>query len=481
MPGQPILPGQSVVPGQVVPPVFVPPVPPNPSQSRAPGQFFSGLPITPVAAFEFHPSLMLREEYSDNFFLEANRRVENFRTTVGPGFTVLANTAKTQGTASARLDFAFDTTSEAGQQQNFFPQLSASVQHTPQPRLKLSLFETLTSGDNAGQLDRTGLRASERRQYYSNSLTAAADWQIDQIATRAFYGNTFTIGSSSSGASQNLDDYQTSHVFGLGASAPIGIYNTIRVGYELSLSQGSTDSVGNFFTASFARQLGAYAQAGVSTSYQMQTRDNSTIWNISLFTAYGLPTGFSVSGSVGYSRLSSDTGGDDHGFSTNTSIGYVFGRVYTSLSFFQDYRQTFTQGEDVGIVLTRTVSASIGAPITPATSANLSASYSENEPTGSGNSRFNDTSKFLTATAGITSTYFSAGLRYQRGRNQIVGPINDPTGQSRRGVEYGAYVNVPLTTWLLLMLDYNYLDRTDVSGIGDIKENRVSATLQATF
>jgi hypothetical protein len=460
--------------------VFVPPVPPGPSQSHAPGPFFSGLPITPVALFEFHPSLMLREEYSDNFFLEPGRGVSNFRTTIGPGFTALANTAKTQGAASARLDVAFDT-AEDTRRQNFFPNISASVQHTPEPRLRLSLIETLASGDDSSQSDRTGIRAAERRQYYTNSLTLAADWQIDQIATRAYYANSFSIGSSTSGASQNLDDRQVSHVLGLGASAPVGITNTVRVGYELSLSQGSTDSLGHFFTASFFRQLSLYSTAGISTSYSVQSRDNSTVWNVSLFTAYGLPTGFSVSGSLGYSRFTSDSGNDGSGVSTNTTISYVFGRVYTSLSVFQDYRQTFTTGEDVGIVLTRTVSATVSAPITAATSGSLTGSYSENEPTGSGNDRNNNTSKFLSGTASIGSLYFSAGVRVTHGENQLIGPINEPTGQARRTLTYGAFVNVPIATWLGLMLDYNYLKRTDISGRGDVKENRVSATLQATF
>jgi hypothetical protein len=72
-------------------PVFAPPVPPNPSQSLAPAPFFSGLPTTPTAAFEFHPSLMLREEYSDNFFLDNGHGRDNFRTTIDA--TLFANTA----------------------------------------------------------------------------------------------------------------------------------------------------------------------------------------------------------------------------------------------------------------------------------------------------------------------------------------------------------------------------------------------------
>ena len=354
------------------------------------------------------------------------------------------------------------------------------MQHTPEPRLKLSLIETLSSGDDASESDRTGIRAAERRQYYTNSLSLAADWQIDQIGTRAYYANSFSIGSSTSGASQNLEDQQISHIFGLGASAPVGISNTVRVGYELSLSQGSTDSVGHLFTASVARQLSLYSSAGISTSYSVQSHDNSSVWNISLFTAYGLPTGFSVSGSLGYSWFRSDSG-DDSGISTNTTISYVFGRIYTSLSVFQDYRQTFTTGEDFGTVLTRTVTASVGVPITAATTGSLTASYSENEPTGSGNDRNNETSKFLSGTASIGSTYFSAGVRVTHGENQLIGPINDPTGQARRTLTYGAFVNVPIATWLGLMLEYNYLKRTDISGPGDVKENRMSATLRASF
>jgi len=473
-PGAP--PGQ---PGQPGAPVFVPPVPPNPSQSHAPGPFVSGLPLTPVAAFEFHPTLLLREEYSDNFFLERHG-VENFRTVIGPGFTLLANTPKTQGSVNGRMDFTIDT-AEGARRQNFFPNMTASVLHTPQPLLRLALTDSLSSGDDASQSDRTGLRAAERRAYYSNSLSLSADWTIDLVAARAYYANSYTIGSSTSGRSQNLNDSQLTHTLGVGASAPIGASNTVRAGYELSLAQGTTDSTGHLFTASFSRQLSTYAQAGVSTSYQIQSHDNSTIWNVSLFTAYGLPGGLSISASLGYSRFTSDSGQDSGGISTSTTISYLFGRVLASVSAFQDYRQTFTQGEDVGVMLTRTFTGAVSAPITSATNGNITVSYSENEPTGSGNNRNDPTTTSLTGQASISSRYFTAGVRATRGENQLIGPINNPTGHAHREITYGAFVNVPITTWLSFMLDYNYIKRNDVDTSGDVKENRISGALQASF
>ena len=460
--------------------MFVPPVPPNPSQSHAPGPFFSGLPTTPIAAFEFHPSLLLREEYSDNFFLEPGGGPSNFRTTLGPGFTLFANTAKTQGTASGRLDFTFDTADQE-RQQKLFPNLTANIQHALTPRLKLTLLESLASGDDASQSDRTGLRAPERRQFYSNALTLSADWLIDLIATRAYYSNIVTIGSSTSGKSQNLSDSQVSNIFGVGASAPVGAFNTARVVYELSLSTGTTDSTGHLVTASFERQLNVYTTVGISTSYSIQSFDSSRIWNVSLFTAYGLPSGLSVSGSLGYSWFTSDSGGNDSGMSANTTISYLFGRVLASLGFFQDYRQTFTQGQDAGVVLTRTVTGAVSAPITAGTSATVSLSYSENEPTGSGNNRNFETTKFLSGSASISSIYFTAGVRASRGENQLLGPINNPTGQARDTITAGAFVSVPLSSWLYLLLDYNYLNQDEGQGLGRTKENRIAAGLQASF
>lgn len=467
-------------PGTPTAPVFVPPGIPNPSQSHAPSPFFSGLPAVPVAAFEFHPSLLLREEYSDNFFLEPGRGTENFRTTIGPGFSLFANTARTQGTVSGRLDIAFDT-ADSNQKQNFFPNLNANIQHELTPRLKLTLLDSLSSSDDASQLDRSGLRAPERRQFYSNTLTVSADWLIDQIATRAFYTNVATIGSTASGRSQNLSDNQMSHIIGLGASAPIAVDNTVRLNYELSVSSGTTDSVGHFISAQFDRRINPYTSAGISTSLSTQSFEDSRIYNVSLYTSYALPSGFSVSGSLGYSWFQSTSSRNDSGISANTTVSYLFGRVLASLSVFQDYRQTFTQGEDAGIVLSRTVTAAVSAPITAATSGSITLAYSENEPTGAGNNRNFEKTKFLFGSISFSSILFTAGVRGSRGENQLLGPINNPTGQARETITLGAFVSIPLGTWLSLQLDYNYLDRDDGQGLPRTKENRAGATLQASF
>src|SRR5262249_54455197 len=150
------------------------------------------------------------------------------------------------------------------------------------------------------QADQFGLRR-ERRTFTSNSFSISADWLIDIIQTQAYYRNSIFFS----------EEDTASHVLGANASTRGGALNTLRVGYELSFSQTTNvdreranelgtstsdrDSVGHLIHASFSRQIGLYGTGGVSTSYSFQTRNSSRVWNISLFSSYGLPTGLSMS------------------------------------------------------------------------------------------------------------------------------------------------------------------------------------------
>ena len=86
--------------------------------------------IAPGATFEYHSTLTLSEQYTDNFNLTTNAqgKQSNWRTTLSPGSTILINTAKTQGSLSASSGFSYDSTGGPSDF-NAFPSLSASIRH----------------------------------------------------------------------------------------------------------------------------------------------------------------------------------------------------------------------------------------------------------------------------------------------------------------------------------------------------------------
>ena len=120
---------------------------------------------------------------------------------------------------------------------------------------------------------------------------------------------------------------------------------------------------------------------------QFQTQDNTRIYNASLFGAYGLPSGLSLSASVGYSILDSDNQDTEGTVSANVTASYRFNRAFFSVGVFQDFRQTSQQGQNFGTVQTRSYFGSFLYQWTPFINTTLNVSYNENEPTGTGNDR----------------------------------------------------------------------------------------------
>ena len=89
----------------------------------------------------------------------------------------------------------------------------------------------------------------------------------------------------------------------------MGALNTLTGGYEFTYrdSDSDSDQIGNRFYGSLSRQIGTFTSVGVSSSFTwISDNTDSRIFNVSLFAAHGVPGGFSVSGSVGYSLFDSD-------------------------------------------------------------------------------------------------------------------------------------------------------------------------------
>lgn len=349
------------------------------------------------------------------------------------------NGALTKGIFTGNVGLAYDTV-DSSHKVHVFPTASLALRQTLNPRLSLTVTDAYTQSDEPSQADAFGLR-TERRTFQSNSFGLIADYLMDLIATEGYYrNNQFKSGGTDT----------TTHILGTNASSPIGALNTARVGYELSDSEttgtSSSHSIGNTFFGSLTRQIGHFSTVGLSGSYALQSQNDSRLWNTSLTTSYGLPTGLSLSGSVGYSHVSASNTKDSSGISTNSNLSYLFTRAVISLGAFQDFRQTSLEGQNFGIVKTRGYTGSFFYSFTPFISGTLQATYTQNSFTGSGNSQSTPSQSQLTASAGL---------------------------------------NWHLLRWLAMNAQYTYTLRNSgggsVTGSGDVKENRAQLSLQATF
>lgn len=491
-PGRPpITPGTP--PSTTLPP-WTPPLPPAPSQTNVPAPLpipvpgAPGLPGTPGyvgipnltlpgafaptvttlrgATLEFHPTARLSEEYSDNFFQTSSHAEDNFRSTLGPGFVILLNGARTFGSLSTTVDLIHDTAKNSGDDIKVFPSLNAAIRYLFTPRLSVTLTETFVRNDSPSVVDQFGLRRG-RQTYNTNTLGATVDWLLDRIATQAYYRNVLFFnesgsgsgtGNGSVGSNTNRSD-QITHILGLNASTRIAVDYLGRLGYEFSRtdsmngnsSSSDGDNTSHTVFASASRQFGLYTTGGLSTSAQFQTANNTRVYNASLFGAYGLPSGLSLSAAVGYSILDSDSRDTQGTVSANVTASYRFNRAFFSVGVFQDFRQTSQQGQNFGTVQTRSYFGSFLYQWTPFINTTLNATYSENEPTGTGNQQSNVSQSTLT---------------------------------------YGASLNWQVLRWLVASLRYTYTQQTGTNafgnnqgqfGGGDYSENRASLNLFATF
>ena len=430
-----------------------------------PGAFAPTVTTVRGATLEFHPTLHLAGEYSDNFFQSTSHARDNFRSILGPGFSLFLNGARTFGAFSTTVDLVHDTADNTGPEVKVFPSVNAAIRYALTPRLALTFTDVFVRNDSANNLDRSGLRQG-RQTSNTNSAALTVDWLLDQVATQAYYRNVlfFNEGNQEGGSDQTnqggTQNDSVTNIFGLNASTRVFTDYLIRAGYEFSRVDTTNsnnnnnndiggDSTTNTFFGSASRQFGLYTTGGISTSYSFQTQEDTKIWNGSVFGAYGLPTGLSLSASVGYSILNSDTQDNEGLVTANANVSYRFTRAAISVGVFQDFRQTAQTGENFGTVQTRSYFGSFLYQLTPFINADLRVSYTENQPTGTGNIEGSGTQKFLT---------------------------------------YGAAVNWQVLRWLTASLRYDFLQQMGRSafdnnqdGTGNYAENRVSLNFFATF
>jgi len=88
---------------------------------------------------------------------------------------------------------------------------------------------------------------------------------------------------------------------------------------------------------------------------------------------------------LGYNQLVQSGASDQGGVTTNSTHSYGFGPAFASIGIFSGFQQTGLTGQNFGTVNTHGVTGSFRYAVTPLVSSWLSAAYTVNEPTGSGN------------------------------------------------------------------------------------------------
>jgi hypothetical protein len=470
-------------PTTTIPP-WTPPTPPAPSQTNVPAPFpfaapgaapapgVPGFPgYTPAATgllaptvttvrgalLEFHPTARASLEYSDNFFQTESHAEDNFRSIFGPGFTLLLNGARTFGSFSTSLDLVHDTAPDTGNTIKFFPSFTGVLRYSLTPRLALSLSDTFIRNDAAETADPFGIRRG-RQTYITNTASVAADWLLDRVALQAYYRNVLFFNQEQRNqdaviTGDEADDTIT-NIVGVNASARIGIDYIVRAGYEFSyiIDKGTTTDGGgdgtnditNAVFASVARQFGPFLSAGLMGSASFQTEDNTKTYNGSVFGTYGLPNGLSISARLGYSVLTSDNEDNDGGFAGEVSASYRFAnRAVISAGVFSDFRQSGQTGQDFGTVQTRSVFGSFLYQFTPFLNAVANVTYSENEPTGTGNTNNAETEKTLTYGASLNwqiLRWLSTSIRYTYTKQRGTDAFSDAFGTGNSYAENRASI-----------------------------------------
>ena len=411
-PGQtPTVPGQApTVPGEPTPPAVILPAPlgptptdtvpvipdtqllPNPTVPSAPQR------VLPAAAFrgpasarlQFAPTITVSEEYTDNFNLTARDKRSNYRTTVAPGLDVTINSAFVKGLISYKFAPAYDTITDDVSQ---FHSLLGQIVWDATPYWRLSLADTFTQSDQPVEADRLGLR-QQRQKFTSNTASIASDYLLGLVATRQSY--QLSVFSDDQGGET------TSHTAAISATIPLYQTNSLSVGYEYLNSttsgengalgtSGDVDVTGHRFTAGVTRRINHLQTVGIIGSYALRSTSGDGItdadfqlWNVGFVSEYSSGR-LKINSLLGVSGLTGDSGqslGPD--FSTRTNITYRFAHAVVSIGADQGFSETFTDGQNFGVIETKGVNASLAYPFTPLFSGTILGSYRKNKTTGFG-------------------------------------------------------------------------------------------------
>jgi hypothetical protein len=345
----------------------------------------------------------------------------------------------------------------------YFYSLLAQVVWQANPRWKLTVADTFTHNDEPSEADRLGLR-TQRDTFTANTLSLTSDYLIGTVATRGSY--RWATFSDDSG------EDTTSHLLGANATIPFYRINSVFAGYEYLTAKtegdsdtpgqqagalGDVDIDGHEFNVAVSRQSTVLGTVGVKGSYAFRTATEDTgdtdfqIWTAAVFTKYALPGRLTLDGSLGATGFTTDPGGSvGPKLFSATRVSYEFGRAIATLAFDSGFSETFSGGENFGVVETQGITGSLLYPFTPKLSGTISGSYRKNK---------------------------SANL-------------GDEPGQVDKNKNWGGTLALlwRIQRGLLLSLSYTYLEQvgsddgvTDALTSSSYTENRVQASLRISF
>jgi hypothetical protein len=426
-------------------PLYRTPAPATIPSAPAPGFRLFDPPTRPGATYELRYSLGVTEEYTDNFNLTKTDKESNFRTLISPGVTLLINGARTFGRLSFTPSFSYDSSND---DTNLFLAFGGTVVWKATPFFTLTAADTLNLSDDYLTAGTLSLRR-ERNKYISNVFSLYGDYRRDTLSVSPYYvlSTFFDDGG----------DDTVSHSVGVTLGKTFLIRNTATVGYEYLNSDTSDDGddvSGHQVTLSLAHQLNAQTAVGLSGSYAhryvsgggLPGSDEYYIVTVSAFGSYTVPGIWSASASTGYTWLRAidvsprvPTDSESLPFVSAQVSYFALPRTVLTLSGHSGFSESFSRGENFGVVETYGVAGTVNYAVTPLVGAFASASWNSSQETGVAGGVSGDPE----------DTYrVSTGLSYQALR------------------------------WLSLGLTYSY---THALGDDGFTENRVTATATASF
>jgi hypothetical protein len=147
---------------------------------------------------------------------------------------------------------------------------------------------------------------------------------------------------------------------------------------------------------------------GLKGSYSLRNETggadhtNFRLWDVVVFSRYVLPNRLTIDSSLGITGLTSSGQSVGPNFASTTNISYQLARTVVTVSFDSGFSETFSEGQNFGVVETQSVTGSVAYIFTPSLTGRVSGSYRRNEPTGFGNSTQSEDTKTWQGLAGLS-------------------------------------------------------------------------------
>jgi hypothetical protein len=453
VPAQPETPFSVVPPTGVVPPRAVtPPTVVNPAPPRATIPSVSGLPVPTRPADRLPKLLDLRlfgrliEEWTDNFERSEDDPRSNLRSTIAPGVRLLVEDPTVTGALAYSLRVFHDTFTpdDIGTHHLF----AADVGWQTTPRLRLAVGASYVQEDDPEAADRLDLRRG-RDEFTRLNGSLAADYVLPSLTLRGYYRISRFDAT---------DELTTTHAVGANVTRIIGRTNTLTGTYEYLTSTTEGDlgtglaleetTDGHEVTGTYGRELTSTLTAGLMGGYAFRTQstragdDNFSRWNVAIFGNYVVPGTILVQANIGVAQLMPSTGDPTLLLTTDSHLTYYLGPATIRLAAEHGFSETFGFGQNFGVVETTGVAGSLSYRLSPLWTATAFARWRQNEDAGQG------------------------------------GRI---PGEKETTTRFGVQATYDILRWLTTTLEYTHIDTSSSVAGQSFVENRIRATLNASF